>query len=189
MGKDSEGYRVGIYRRWEGGHHPSDHALFSQGVLWGPQPPPGLTCPTCSLSSAQHDLPTHAALPAPHDMTRDLIPSPSHPPHTTCDLISPSSGVAPSCYASEAAFPSLWNAVPALSFLLKRPTLSSGCSWYHFLQQLSGLFRASEPSACPLPVPISPPFYPQTPPTPTGLPGLEAKSCSLTSSPELGILG
>lgn len=51
--------------RWEGGHHPSDQALFSQGVLWVPQSPPGPLGPTCSLSSTQHDLSTHAAYPTP----------------------------------------------------------------------------------------------------------------------------
>lgn len=51
--------------RWEGCHHPSDQALFSQGVLWGPQSPPGLLCPTCSLSSTQHGLPAHAAYSTP----------------------------------------------------------------------------------------------------------------------------
>lgn len=99
--------------------HSSVHASFSQGD------PPGLMCPTCSL----HSMPCPPVVHSPFPPRR----------HVTSFSSVQSFPVvfAPSCYTPEDAFPSLWNATPALSFLLERPTLSLGCNQYHFLQQPS----------------------------------------------------
>lgn len=136
--------------------HPNVQASFSPPVV--------------SLLSTQHALPTRGAQPIAVRYVTSFFPIQSFP------VV-----FAPSCYTPEDAFPSLWNAVPALSFLLERPTLSREAV---SITSFNSLPACSKSSVCPLlalersfPGPASLAFSLSVF-FPAGLPGLEAKTCS-----------